>query len=196
MTPDSDPRETVRTLVRAIPPGDDTEAVHLARTLAWLDSGAPIFRTDGPATSHKHLVVYAALLDESAGALLLVEHLKSGLWLPPGGHVDYDEDPRLAVLRELREELGLRPPFHPSAGAAPVFLAINEFVPPHAHTDVCLWFLFAADATAPLVPDPGEICATRWFPVAEAPTWEADSDPSVGRFLGKVASLGAVPGGW
>ncbi|GAB2831921.1 NUDIX hydrolase [Actinocorallia aurea] len=195
MTPDTDPRENIRALIRAIPPGDDTEAADIARTLAWIDSGAPLFRTAWPATPPKHLVVYSALLDESAGTLLLVDHVRSGLWLPPGGHVDDDEDPRLAVLRELREELGLRPRFHPAAGAAPFFLAINERVPPHAHTDVCLWFLFVGDERAPVVPDPSEICTTHWFPVADAAGWATDSDPAVERFLAKVAAVGAASTG-
>ncbi len=30
-----------------------------------------------------------------------------GRWLPPGGHVEPDEDPLQAVLREVQEELGL-----------------------------------------------------------------------------------------
>ena len=30
-----------------------------------------------------------------------------GRWLPPGGHIEPDEDPHQAVLREVREEIGL-----------------------------------------------------------------------------------------
>jgi 8-oxo-dGTP pyrophosphatase MutT (NUDIX family) len=30
-----------------------------------------------------------------------------GMWLPPGGHIEPDEDPIEAVLREVREETGL-----------------------------------------------------------------------------------------
>lgn len=30
-----------------------------------------------------------------------------GLWLPPGGHIEADEDPIEAVLREVQEETGL-----------------------------------------------------------------------------------------
>lgn len=32
---------------------------------------------------------------------------KFGMWLPPGGHVEADEDPVQAVLREVKEETGL-----------------------------------------------------------------------------------------
>jgi 8-oxo-dGTP pyrophosphatase MutT (NUDIX family) len=32
---------------------------------------------------------------------------KFGMWLPPGGHIEPNEDPVQAVLREVREETGL-----------------------------------------------------------------------------------------
>jgi 8-oxo-dGTP diphosphatase len=38
---------------------------------------------------------------------LLVHHVKTGLWLPPGGHIEKDETPDDALLREIKEELGL-----------------------------------------------------------------------------------------
>jgi 8-oxo-dGTP pyrophosphatase MutT (NUDIX family) len=41
------------------------------------------------------------------GATLLHEHDRLDMWLPPGGHVDRDELPRLAARREVEEETGL-----------------------------------------------------------------------------------------
>ncbi|WP_224447221.1 NUDIX hydrolase [Haloprofundus salilacus] len=43
------------------------------------------------------------------GATALHEHKRLGLRLPPGGHVDRDELPHEAALREAREETGLAP---------------------------------------------------------------------------------------
>jgi len=40
--------------------------------------------------------------------ILLIFHNKLGRWLPPGGHVDDDELPHLAVVREVFEETGLQ----------------------------------------------------------------------------------------
>jgi 8-oxo-dGTP pyrophosphatase MutT (NUDIX family) len=43
------------------------------------------------------------------GATALHEHPGLGIRLPPGGHVDRDELPHEAALREAREETGLDP---------------------------------------------------------------------------------------
>lgn len=39
--------------------------------------------------------------------LLLIKHKKLGLWLPVGGHIDKNEVPDDALVREFREEVGL-----------------------------------------------------------------------------------------
>ena len=42
-----------------------------------------------------------------ADATLLHWHRRLGQWMPPGGHIEQDEDPVQAVLREIREETGV-----------------------------------------------------------------------------------------
>ncbi|WP_423999222.1 NUDIX hydrolase [Haloarcula salina] len=54
-------------------------------------------------TRHFVATVYVV----SDGAVALHEHDKLEMWLPAGGHVDRDELPHAAALRETREELGL-----------------------------------------------------------------------------------------
>lgn len=39
--------------------------------------------------------------------VLLVQHKQINLWLPVGGHIELDEDPEEALIREVREESGL-----------------------------------------------------------------------------------------
>jgi 8-oxo-dGTP diphosphatase len=73
----------------------------------------------------RHFTASAVVLDD-AGQVLLVHHNKIGQWLYPGGHVDPDEDPAEAALREVREETGIEatvigaPSFsHPAYRATP-----------------------------------------------------------------------------
>ncbi|MDQ2072643.1 NUDIX hydrolase [Haloarcula sp. NS06] len=54
-------------------------------------------------TRHFVATVYAV----SDGRVALHEHDKLDMWLPAGGHIDRDELPHEAALRETREELGL-----------------------------------------------------------------------------------------
>lgn len=60
-----------------------------------------------PVTS---VIVVAGVLFER-GRVLLTQRKKGahleGLWELPGGKIDPDEDPRDALVRELREELGI-----------------------------------------------------------------------------------------
>ena len=39
--------------------------------------------------------------------VLLIHHRKLDLWLPVGGHIDPDEVPDDAMIREAKEEVGL-----------------------------------------------------------------------------------------
>lgn len=56
-------------------------------------------------TRHFTATVYVV----NDGAAALHRHPKLGIRIPPGGHVDRDELPHEAGLRETREEIGLEP---------------------------------------------------------------------------------------
>ena len=49
----------------------------------------------------------AGLVFNESRQLLMVKHKKKGKWLPPGGHVDENELPCVAVAREVLEETGV-----------------------------------------------------------------------------------------
>lgn len=61
------------------------------------------------------------------GATLLHWHKRLGQWMPPGGHVEPDEDPVQAVLREIREETGIVAEV--IAGRGPLGFAYPEQLP-------------------------------------------------------------------
>jgi len=53
----------------------------------------------------RHFVATVYVVND--GAVVLHEHEKLDMWLPPGGHIDRDELPHEAATRETREEIGL-----------------------------------------------------------------------------------------
>jgi 8-oxo-dGTP diphosphatase len=181
----------VHRLISAIPPGDDLEAQHRADTLAWLKATDDVFRRVKPATPPRHLVSYVVPTDLGDGALLLVAHRNAGLWLPPGGHVEPDEDPALTARRELAEELGLP---GDRVRATPAFLTVTETVGIDAgHTDVSLWFVAEVTRDAALTPDSGEFADVRWWSPAEiAAADPATVDPHLARFLEKNEFMGTA----
>jgi 8-oxo-dGTP pyrophosphatase MutT (NUDIX family) len=94
-----------------------------------------------------------------------------GLWLPPGGHVEPDEDPLQAVLREVREETGLavevvagEAPFRyadPPQLPPPVAVAVYDITggdrslpEPHQHIDLIYFTRPTASAAALPTGDP------------------------------------------
>ena len=100
------------------------------------------------------------------GATLLHHHPKLAMWLPPGGHVEENEDPVQAVLREVEEETGIRaevvptPDFESGLGypvqlPPPLTILIADVDDPvdgfHQHID----FVYACRPVAPVtgVPD-------------------------------------------
>ena len=57
-------------------------------------------------TAVRHFTATGFVVHE--GATLLHWHAKVKMWLPPGGHIEANEDPVQAVLREVEEETGVK----------------------------------------------------------------------------------------
>ena len=51
------------------------------------------------------LVVAGYILKEDK--VLLIHHKKLDVWLPVGGHIDENETPDQALVREIKEEIGI-----------------------------------------------------------------------------------------
>src|SRR5262249_12702867 len=94
--------------------------------------------------------------------------------------------PRLTVVRELREELGLEPD---PPSEAPLMLTVTETVALTAgHTDVSLWYVVSGNRDEPIAFDTDEFHAARWFHFRDATL--SRSDPHLGRFLSKLSRTG------
>ena len=186
-----DVRILISDLVASVRPFDAREAADQADILAWVASGQQLFRTAPPATPPKHLVVYFVPVDAAGRCLLLGDHRKSGLWLPPGGHVEDGEDPREAVAREAEEELGI---VASSVDDLPFFLTVTPTNDAISHLDVDLWFVLQVRRGAPLTPDPREFRSVRWFGLDDERDWPSDRyDPEMGRFAAKLRQALAPP---
>jgi 8-oxo-dGTP pyrophosphatase MutT (NUDIX family) len=60
----------------------------------------------GSERTGRHFTVAVFVIFE--GRVLLHQHRKLGMWLPPGGHIERDELPDDAAVREVFEETGIR----------------------------------------------------------------------------------------
>ena len=98
---------------------------------------------------HEKIDFTVAIFIVHAGKILLIHHRKLDKWLPLGGHIELDEDPEQAALREAKEEsgfdvelLGERPPTtSPGTRAliAPRFLDIHRINETHEHIGLIYW---------------------------------------------------------
>ncbi|MBH0779493.1 NUDIX hydrolase [Nocardia bovistercoris] len=184
-------RSVIRELVSDIAPADDVEHAHRAEVLAWLDGTDDIFRRVEPATPPRHLVTYVAVVDPTREAVFLVDHIKAGRWLPPGGHVEPGEHPAVTARREVQEELGVAAPF--DTDTAPLFLTLTTTVNiDSGHEDVSLWYVATAASGTEFVLDPAEFHGGRWWRVEEITVADARRfDPHLHRFLEKLRGADA-----
>lgn len=98
---------------------------------------------------HEKIDFTVAVFVVEANRVLVVHHRKLNKWLPIGGHIELDEDPEAAALRETLEESGLevvlvgeRPPTTETgtrALIAPRFLDIHRISPTHEHIGMIYW---------------------------------------------------------
>ncbi|MEI6025942.1 MAG: CoA pyrophosphatase [Betaproteobacteria bacterium] len=133
-----------------------------------------------PADSRKRAAVVLGVTQEGHGAgveglphhtewspapALLLTRRASGLrshagqWALPGGRMDEGETPEQAALRELREEIGLRP------GPSAVLGRLDDYATRSGYliTPVVVWL----DAAQDVRPNPQEVHSVHRIPVSE-----------------------------
>lgn len=177
----------IRNMVAGIKSFDTLEQDHIDDILGWIDSSAPLFRVSKPDNPPKHLVSYFVLYDEKAKLLMLIDHIKAMSWVPTGGHVDPDENPRETVMREATEELGINAHFTQKFGANPFFVTITTTKGYGNHTDVSLWFIINGDSNAELEYDAGEMNGYQWLSPQQILDMDIiELDPHMHRFTQKL----------
>ena len=120
------------------------------------------------------IVGVAAIIFNEKGKILLVKRSAKitypGLWCIPCGYLEYDEDVRAGIAREVEEETNLviRP--------LEVFAVHSNFHNPQQHT-VGIWFLAkVVSGTARAGDDASEI---GWFELTEPPDLAFPTDKLV-----------------
>ncbi len=78
---------------------------------------------------HEKIDFVAEVFIVNRGRVLLRKHDKYKIWLPPGGHIELDEDPNRAAIREVKEEVGLDIELLPDC-PLPDFKDVTELIPP------------------------------------------------------------------
>jgi 8-oxo-dGTP diphosphatase len=107
----------------------------------------------------------------NGGKVLLILHKKLSIWIPPGGHIEEDETPDDAIIREIHEELGLRIRLlnHsdlPYIGNVKKNLAIPFYVNVHSvgnHDHCCFFYVCEALNPKELSINKEEIDDYGWF---------------------------------
>ncbi len=123
------------------------------------------------------------------GRTLLLLHRKLAMWLPPGGHIEPNELPDVAALREVWEESGLDVALltpAESLGAVTVLpqprcILLETIAPGHQHIDL---IYFARVVGGAVVASEREALDARWW------GWDDLGDPSIAediRVLGRRA---------
>ncbi len=110
----------------------------------------------------KHFTVTGFIVHGDKTLLLWHQHMQG--WAPPGGHIEANEDPQEAVLREIHEETGLEVcPFpaeqtldleYPRELSPPVTIQVEDsFEPSSKHQHIDLIYFCALLGEPPSLPD-------------------------------------------
>ena len=145
--------DDLRSAMNAITPVDEREEQSIRATLERLDWPASPY--DERLNNH-HVTASAFVV--SRRGVILHRHKRLGIWVQPGGHIDYDESAPQAALRETYEETGL-----PARHLEPPLLFHVDVHPGprgHTHYDLRYVLLSTPQEPSPLV---GESRQVYWF---------------------------------
>ncbi len=129
-----------------------------------------------PAGARNHFSATGIVFNPD-GRVLMILHKKLGVWLPPGGHVEADELPDDAVLREIREETGVQARIIPRRRFAadppgcvelniPFQVLLENIAGDWTHNHIDLIYLCLAEQIH-LRPGRAEVDEAGWFTAAQ-----------------------------
>lgn len=173
----------------AYQPAEEPENDHRLRMVNLLTTSAEPFSRGHFVPGHFTASCYIV---DGEGRLLLHHHKRLGRWLQMGGHIDGDEAPHAAALREGREESGLGD-LTIAGGVADLdihAIPAGKGEPDHEHFDV----RYVARTATPgaIAIDRAESNELAWFDLARAAELMPAAESH--RVLRKIERL--LAGGW
>lgn len=131
--------------------------------------------------------------------VLLIDHKELKKWLPVGGHIELDEDPDLALIREVKEESGLDvtvlaeiPPVSQKNTKflfRPEGVTVHDITKTHKHIDL---IYFCKTSSSKVTLAEGEHNDIKWFSKKELDDTIYNLRPSV-KYYAKMALNRAKP---
>lgn len=123
----------------------------------------PLTRDEGESD---HFCTIFIPLVRSSARVFIGHHIKSGLWIPPGGHIDKDETPFETAVRECKEELAT------TITSADLTLIDCSYAPimnrPKCSRHLDLWYALTCWQEVPFDYDNGEFHEAGWYSIEEA----------------------------
>lgn len=175
-------RERLLDQLRGYAATDPSEVEHRRAMLELLEAADDAFSRNHFVPGHFTASCYIV---DGSGRLLLHHHKRLDRWLQMGGHVELEESPELAALREGCEESGLHDLVPMTDGIFdldihPIPAAKGE--PDHAHFDIRYLARTASPDT--VVVDRAESNDLAWVTLERAAELMPDSDSA--RVLHKI----------
>lgn len=128
-----------------------------------------------------HFCATACIVSKEEKKVLFIHHKKLNKWLFVGGHIEENEDPETAVIREVKEEtnldielLGERYPREVDF-VKPFALQRNIVSDDHIHIDIC-YVALVKDKTK-IKAKEDEVLNYRWFSEEEILSEDFDTFP-------------------
>ncbi len=141
---------------------------------------------------HEKIDFTAEVFIVCGNTVLLRKHDKYKMWLSVGGHVELDEDPNRAAVREVKEEVGLDVRLYDSRKFVLQTDEYEELIPPafmnrhrisDTHEHVTMTFFGVSNSKELHVDTDVEVSdELKWFTWAELESLEESIKPQVKRY--------------